>query len=96
MKRKDIVSEVSKALDVRLAWRKDYGNGTMVTQYTLYYNRRARKPLGWLEICHTIYNDDVIGGADIITHRNGEQQENEIRSIENIEKIIADLFGIKK
>ena len=45
MKRQDIISEVEKTMCVKLAWNKDYNNGTMLTEYVLYYNKRSRKPL---------------------------------------------------
>ena len=44
MTRADIINEVEKVLNVRYAWSKSYDNGTMLTEYTLFYSRRARKP----------------------------------------------------
>ena len=99
MTRKDIISEVEKTLDVRYAWSKSYDNGTKLTEYTLYYNRRARKPLAWLQIGYVIDSDEVLV-ASIVFITNGERQEMEIGRIEDIfeicKKISVKKFGNKK
>ena len=94
MKRQEIINEVEKTLNTRNAWSKNYDNGTMLTQYAIYYNKRARKPLGWLQVGYYINNDDVIG-ADIVFN-NAERTEVEIENIEDIKKIIPNLFGKSK
>lgn len=96
MKRQDIINEVEKTLNTRYTWSWspiDY-NDTMLTQYAIYYNKRARKPLGWLQIGYYINNDEVIG-SDIVFN-NAERTEVEIENIEDIKKIIAKLFGYSK
>ena len=99
MTRKDIISEVEKTLDVRYAWSKNYDNGTNLTEYTLYYNRRARKPLVWLQIGYVNDSDELLV-ASIVFITNGERQEMEIGKIEDIseicKKISAKKFGNKK
>lgn len=94
MKRQEIINEVEKTLNTRNAWSKNYDNGTMLTQYAIYYNNRARKPLGWLQVGYYINNDEVIG-ADIVFN-NAERTEVEIENIEDIKKIIPNLFGKSK
>lgn len=94
MKRQEIINEVEKALNTRYAWSKNYDNGTMLTQYAIYYNKRAKKPLGWLQIGYYIYNDEVIGAG--IDFNNAERTEVEIENIEDIKKIIPNLFGKSK
>ena len=94
MKRQEIITEVEKALNTRYAWSKNYDNGTMLTQYAIYYNKRAKKPLGWLQIGYYIYNDEVIGAG--IDFNNAERTEVEIENIEDIKKIIPNLFGKSK
>ena len=94
MKRQEIINEVEKTLNTRNAWSKNYDNGTMLTQYAIYYNKRARKPLGWLQVGYYINNDEVIG-ADIVFN-NAEGTEVEIENIEDIKKIIPNLFGKSK
>jgi hypothetical protein len=94
MTRKDIINEVEKTLDVRYAWSKSYDNGTMLTEYTLYYNRRARKPLAWLQIGFRTDNDEVMG-ADIVFNINGERREMEIEIIEDISEIVKQIVGFK-
>lgn len=92
MTRKDIINEVEKTLDVRYAWSKSYDNGTMLTEYTLYYNRRARKPLAWLQIGFVTDSDEVMG-ADIVFNINGERREMEIEIIEDISEIVKQIVG---
>ena len=87
MTRADIINEVEKALDVRYAWSKNYDNGTMLTEYTLFYNRRARKPLAWLQIGFCTADDKVIG-ACISFNRNGERHELDIEQMEDIAEIL--------
>ena len=86
MTRADIINEVEKVFNVRYAWSKSYDNGTMLTEYTLYYNRRARKPLAWLQIGFNTETDNVIG-ADISFNLNGDRHELEIEKIEDIAEI---------
>ena len=83
MTRADIINEVEKVFNVRYAWSKSYDNGTMLTEYTLYYNRRARKPLAWLQIGFNTETDNVIG-ADISFNLNGDRLELEIEKVEDI------------
>ena len=92
MTRKDIINEVEKTLDVRYAWSKSYDNGTMLTEYTLYYNRRARKPLAWLHIGFSTDSDEVMG-SDIVFNINGERREMEIEIIEDISEIVKQIVG---
>ena len=92
MTRKDIINEVEKTLDVRYAWSKSYDNGTMLTEYALYYNRRARKPLARLQIGFRTDSDEVIG-ADIVFNINGERHEMEIEIIEDISEIVKQIVG---
>ena len=87
MTRADIINEVEKALDVRYAWSKNYDNGTMLTEYTLFYNRRARKPLAWLQIGFYTDDDKVIS-AGINFTLNGERHELEIEKVEDIAEIV--------
>lgn len=87
MTRADIINEVEKVFNVRYAWSKSYDNGTMLTEYTLYYNRRARKPLAWLQIGFNTETDNVIG-ADISFNLNGERHELEIEKVEDIAEIL--------
>ena len=87
MTRADIINEVEKVFNVRYAWSKSYDNGTMLTEYTLYYNRRARKPLAWLQIGFNTETDNVIG-ADISFNLNGDRHEFEIEKMEDIAEIL--------
>lgn len=87
MTRADIINEVEKVINVRYAWSKSYDNGTMLTEYTLYYNRRARKPLAWLQIGFNTETDNVIG-ADISFNLNGDRHELEIEKVEDIAEIL--------
>ena len=87
MTRADIINEVEKVLNVRYAWSKNYDNGTMLTEYTLFYNRRARKPLAWLQIGFYTYDDKVIS-AGINFTLNGERHEFEIEKVEDIAEIL--------
>lgn len=87
MTRADIINEVEKVFNVRYAWSKSYDNGTMLTEYTLYYNKRARKPLAWLQIGFNTETDNVIG-ADISFSLNGDRHELEIEKVEDIAEIL--------
>ena len=87
MTRVDIINEVEKALEVRFGWNKSYDNGTMLTEYTLFYNRRARKPLAWLQIGFYTDDDKVIS-AGINFTLNGERHEFEIEKVEDIAEIL--------
>lgn len=87
MTRADIINEVEKVLNVRYAWSKSYDNGTMLTEYTLFYNRRARKPLAWLQIGFYTADDKVIS-AGINFTLNGERHEFEIEKVEDIAEIL--------
>ena len=87
MTRADIINEVEKVLNVRYAWSKSYDNGTMLTEYTLFYNRRARKPLAWLQ--RGFYtDDDKVMSAGINFTLNGERHEFEIEKVEDIAEIL--------
>ena len=87
MTRADIINEVEKVLNVRYAWSKSYDNGTMLTEYTLFYNRRARKPLAWLQIGFCTADDKVIS-ACISFNCNGERHELEVEEVEDIAEIV--------
>ena len=87
MTRADIINEVEKVLNVRYAWSKSYDNGTMLTEYTLFYNRRARKPLAWLQIGFYTDDDKVIS-AGINFTLNVERHEFEIENVEDIAEIL--------
>ena len=87
MTRADIINEVEKVLNVRYAWSKAYDNGAMLTEYTLFYNRRARKPLAWLQIGFYTDDDKVIS-AGINFTLNGERHEVEIEKVEDIAEIL--------
>jgi hypothetical protein len=91
MTRKDILNEVEKAMYVRYAWSKSCDNGTMLTEYTLYYNRRARKPLAWLQIGFNTETDEVIG-ADFSFNYYGDMHEFEIEKFEDIAEIIKKIL----
>ena len=89
MTRADIINEVEKALDVRYGWSKTYGiYGTMLTEYTLYYNKRARKPLAWLQIGFNTETDNVIGAGISFTDKYGERHELDIEKAEDIAEIL--------
>ena len=92
MTRADIINEVEKVLNVRYAWSKSYDNGTMLTEYTLFYNRRARKPLAWLQIGFYTYDDKVIS-AGINFTLNGERHEFEIEKVEDIAEILKKVVS---
>lgn len=87
MTRADIINEVEKTFNVRYAWSKSYDNGTMLTEYTLYYNRRARKPLAWLQIGFVCETDEIITGC-ISYNKNGERICEEVNAIEDIAEIL--------
>ena len=88
MTRADIINEVEKVLNVRYGWSKPYGiYGTMLTEYTLFYNRRARKPLAWLQIGFYT-DDDKVMSAGINFTLNGERHEFEIEKVEDIAEIL--------
>ena len=88
MTRADIINEVEKVFNVRYAWSKSYDNGTMLAEYTLYYNRRARKPLAWLQIGFNTETDNVIGADISFTDIYGERHELEIEKVEDIAEIL--------
>ena len=88
MTRADIINEVEKVFNVRYAWSKSYDNGTMLTEYTLYYNKRARKPLAWLQIGFNTETDNVIGADISFTDIYGERHELEIEKVEDIAEIL--------
>lgn len=88
MTRADIINEVEKVFNVRYAWSKSYDNGTMLTEYTLYYNRRARKPLAWLQIGFNTETDNVIGADISFTDKYGERHELDIEKVEDIAEIL--------
>lgn len=91
MTRVEIISEVEKVLNVRYAWSKPYGIcGIMQTEYTLFYNRRARKPLAWLQIGFCTTDDKVIN-ACIIFNLNGEGHEIKIEKVEDIAEILKKI-----
>lgn len=87
MTRLNIINEVEKVFNVRYAWSKTYDNGTILTEYTLYYNRRARKPLAWLQIGFHALTDEVIGADISFTDKYGERHELEIEKMEDIAEI---------
>ena len=87
MTRADIINEVEKVLNVRYAWSKSYDNGTMLTEYTLFYSRRTRKPLAWLQIGFCTADDKVIS-ACISFNCNGERHELEVEKVEDIAEIV--------
>ena len=90
MTRADIINEVEKVFNVRYGWSKSYDNGTMLTDYTLYYNRRARKPLAWLQIGFVCETNEIITGC-ISYNKNGERICEEINTIEDIAEILKKL-----
>ena len=93
MTRADIINEVEKVLNVRYAWSKSYDNGTMLTEYGLYYKsknlkyRRAKNPLARLQIGFYTDDDKVIS-AGINFTLNGERHEFEIEKVEDIAEIL--------
>ena len=87
MTRADIINEVEKVFNVRYGWSMSYDNGTMLTDYTLYYNRRARKPLAWLQIGFVCETNEIITGC-ISYNKNGERICEEINTIEDIAEIL--------
>ena len=84
MTRADIINEVEKALDVRYAWSKNYDNGTILTEYGLYYKS---KKLASLQIGFYTDDDKVIS-AGINFTLNGERHEFEIEKVEDIAEIL--------
>ena len=92
MTRADIINEVEKGLEVGYGWSKSYDNGTRLTEYTLFYNRRARKPLAWLQIGFCTADDKVIS-ASISFNRNGERHEFEIEKVEDIAEIVKKVVS---
>lgn len=93
MTRADIINEVEKVFNVRYAWSKSYDNGTMLTEYTLYYNRRARKPLAWLQIGFNTETDNVIGADISFTDKYGERHELDIEKVEDIAEILKKVVS---
>ena len=87
MTRADIINEVEKSLEVRYGWSKSYDNGTMLTEYTLFYSRRPKNPLARLQIGFYTDDDKVIS-AGINFTLNGERHEFEIEKVEDIAEIL--------
>ena len=87
MTRADIINEVEKVFNVRYGWSKSYDNSTMFTDYTLYYNKGARKPLAWLQIGFVCKTNEIITGC-ISYNRNGERICEEVNTIEDIAEIL--------
>ena len=92
MIRKDIINELEKTLYVRYNWSKDYDNEILMSEYALYYNKRSKKPLAYLQIGFITDSDEVMG-ADIIYITNGERHEMEIERIADIPEIIKKIVG---
>lgn len=90
MTRADIINEVEKSATLKLAWTKNYDNGTRLEEWVILYNRRARKPLAWLQIGHEINSGKVIG-ADIVIN-NTEREEIEIVNLLEIDKIMKKVL----
>ena len=90
MIRKDIINELEKTLYVRYNWSKDYDNEILLSEYALYYNKRSKKPLAYLQIGYITDSDEVMG-ADIIYYNNGERHEIEIEKIQDIPEIVKQL-----
>lgn len=92
MTRKDIINEVEKTLDVRHSWSKNYDNGTMLTEYALYYDLLSNRPVAWLQVGFNTDSDEVIG-ADISYNIGDDRHEIEIERIEDISEIISQIVG---
>ena len=92
MIRKDIINELEKTLYVRYNWSKDYDNEILLSEYALYYNKRSKKPLAYLQIGYITDSDEVMG-ADIIYYNNRERHEIEIERIQDISEIIKKIVG---
>ena len=88
MTRADIINEVEKVFNVRYAWSKSYDNGTMLNEYTLYYNRKAKNKLAWLQIGFNTETDNVIGADISFTDKYGERHELDIEKVEDIAEIL--------
>lgn len=92
MRRKDIINELEKTLYVRYNWSKDYDNEILLSEYALYYNKRSKKPLAYLQIGYITDSDEVMG-ADIIYYNNRERHEIEIERIQDISEIVKKIIG---
>lgn len=86
----DIIKEVEKVFYVRYGWSEPYDNGTMLIDYTLFYNKRARRPLAWLQIGYVCETNEIITGC-ISYNKNGERICEEINTIEDIAKILKKI-----
>ena len=89
MKQKDIINELEKALNVKYAWSKSYDNGTMISEYVLYYNKISRENLAWLQIGNIL---DEVMSANIILNTNGERRIMNIESITDISEIVKKII----
>ena len=90
MTKRDIIAEVEKSATPKLAWTKNYDNGTRLEEWTIFYNRRGRKPLAWLQIGYEVNSGKVIG-ADIVIN-NADREEIEISNILEIDKIMKKVL----
>lgn len=90
MTRTDIINEVEKSATLKLAWTKNYDNGIRLEEWVILYNKRATKPLAWLQIGHEVNSGKVIG-ADIVIN-NAEREEIEIVNLLEIDKIMKKVL----
>ena len=93
MTRLEILNEIEKSFYSRYGCSKNYENQTCLVEYILYYNKRSRKPLAWLQIGYNIVNDKIIG-ACISFFKNGERYEHEITNINDINSVITNIIKI--
>ena len=96
MTRKDIINEVEKKkkLEARYSWSKSYDNGTMLTEYALYYDLLSNRPVAWLQVGFSTDSDEVIG-ADISYNIGDDRHEIEIERIEDISEIVKRMLDEK-
>ena len=90
MNRRDIICEVAKSATLKMAWYKNYDNGTRLEEYTIFLSPRSKKPLAWLQIGYEVNSNKVIG-ADIVIN-NAEREEIEISHLAMIENIMKKVL----
>lgn len=92
MTKADIINEIEKLVTIKLGWTKNYDNGTILADYTIYYNKRARKPIGWLQIGYYENNDSVICATIRINKVAYEVVE--ITNLNDIKRIMKLYYNI--
>lgn len=86
-----IVAEIldfikSSGFVCRHSWLKNYGNGTLLTEYKVYKTQRSKKPIFFVQIGHYNKSGEVIGCGvtlqDCITHK-------EIENMSDLQDLLA-------